>query len=124
MIGFFINFFSKNIISKLGATRLITYVDFIKNIHQGFGGIKDIKILDKENYFINTIINPIQILAKITVTMSLLQSLPRLILELTFILSILIIILSFQGSYDNILPILGLFAVAGFRLMPSANRII
>ena len=123
-IGISINLFSKDKILTLGKERVIQYAYFVKIIQQGLLGIKDIKIANKENYFINKIIEPTSKLAQNGIIISILQSLPRLILELVFILSILTLVLFLSNNLENILPTLALFTGAGFRLMPSANRII
>ena len=55
------------------------------------------------------------------------QQIPRLWLELLAVLSLVLLIFSMMAQGYNlkgIIPILGLFAAAAFRLMPSVNRIL
>lgn len=59
--------------------------------------------------------------------LDILQKMPRLWLELLAVtgLAILVIVMLAQGrAISSILPTMGLFAAATFRLMPSANRIL
>ena len=56
-----------------------------------------------------------------------LQALPRLWLELLAIVGLAILVISMLSngkSTETLIPIIGLFAAAAFRMMPSVNRIL
>jgi ABC-type multidrug transport system fused ATPase/permease subunit len=118
---------TKNRLLSWGEMRHEISGNINKHISHSFGGIKDIKLLGLENFFTkefnkenNTLIN---VLAKY----STLSQLPRFYLEFisVFALSGLIALMIFQNkSIDILVPILGIFAAAAFRLVPSVNRII
>jgi ATP-binding cassette, subfamily B, bacterial PglK len=97
----------------------------IQSLQQGLGGVKDVKVLGREDEFSNEYAFHATKSFSLGKNMSVMQALPRLGLELmaVFGLTILVISLLFQGkSMEALVPILGLFAAAAFRLMPSVNR--
>ena len=99
----------------------------IQMVQQGLGAIKDVKILGRERSFLNSFVIPNEIVAKIGVRISFLQTLPKIFLELFAILGLVILVLvmiSKGKEISEVTAILGLFAAAAFRLLPSANRIL
>jgi len=99
----------------------------IQQIQQGLGGIKEVKLFGREkNYQAQYRIHNSGS-AHTSQRQATIAALPRLSLEVLAIssLAILVIILIKQGkSMEVLLPTLGLFAAAAFRLMPSMNRIV
>lgn len=99
----------------------------IQHLQQGLGGVKDVKLLGRESDFIAQYqlhnVGTTQVGAR----QATLQALPRLWLELLAVtgLAALVLVIIGQGkSIETLLPTLGLFAAAAFRLMPSVNRVI
>ena len=98
----------------------------LKFISDAFGNIKDIKLYGKEDHFLakfKTINEPS---SKVSIKHATLLKLPSIWLEVVAILGLTILIISLELQFkrvNEILPILGLFAVATFRLLPSINRI-
>lgn len=99
----------------------------IKNLMQGFGAIKDIIILGIQNFFVKTYeVNNIRG-AEMFRKHHVVSQLPKYIFEIFGVIGILslLLVLNFKMSnVENIIIILGVFAAASFRLMPSANRIV
>jgi len=55
-----------------------------------------------------------------------LSAVPPIIIETAFVLAALgvsLLVAWEPGARENVLPVLGLFAYAGFRLVPTANRV-
>ncbi len=99
------------------------------NIHliQGFGGIRDIKIFGKENYFADQFSKVNMELTKLLVKYGVINLLPRVYLELVSILGLvtLVLIMLFQNSDPaRLIGVIGVFSIASYRLIPSMNRII
>jgi ATP-binding cassette, subfamily B, bacterial PglK len=97
---------------------------FIKDI---FGSVKDIKINNKENYFSKKFNKVNKDLAIFEMKQNFLSSLPRFWLEWTTILIMVVLIFYFvfqKFEIEKYFVILGVFAAAAFRLMPSFSRII
>lgn len=99
----------------------------IQHLQQGLGGAKDVILLGRvddflEQYRLNNTKS-----AKVGRNIATLQQLPRLWLEFLTVsgIALLVIVMVFQGrEMAAIMPTLGLFAVAAFRLMPSVNRVL
>ena len=98
----------------------------IQNFNEGIGSLKDIKLMGRENSIISQYSFHTTLSTHNSKFNSLLQSIPRLWLELFAILSltlIFVILGVFNNNFISILPVIGIFAAAAFRLMPSINRI-
>lgn len=99
----------------------------IQHLQQGLGGAKDVKILGRESNFINHYHEHNIGSSTINQKLRTLTDLPRLILELLAVsgLTGIVLVMLAQGKQVAlIVPTIGLFAAAAFRLMPSANRIL
>ena len=99
----------------------------IQHLQQGLGGAKDVKLLGREADFLEQYRVHNAQSARVGQLQATLQQLPRLWLELLAVsgLAILVISMLAQGrALEAVLPTLGLFAAAAFRLMPSVNRIL
>lgn len=98
----------------------------IKSISQGLGGIKEIKVLGREDYFVGAFATHERSFSEVTRYAMVLNQMPRLFMETvalsTLFLAVGLVLLS-GGSSVGLLPTLVLFAVAALRLLPSANRI-
>jgi len=99
----------------------------IQHLQQGFGGVKDVKLLGREPEFLNNYEHHNVGSAHVAKNQAVVQQLPRLFLEFLAVLGLVALVFSIllQGKpLDTLLPILGLFAAAAFRVIPSINRII
>lgn len=118
--------FLKPLLGNLGQGRLKQQVLTMKWMQQGIFGIKDVKVAAKENYFLKNFANAYRKLAGVTRRYTVLNNAPRLIIETVCIVGLLgYMLISFINGADmaGMLPLLGAFAVAAVRLMPSINRI-
>ena len=97
----------------------------IKWIQQSLGAIKDIKILQKEQFFINKYYDSSVQYASAQKHYRFLEQFPRLLIE-SFVVSVIlfvIICLLYRGiDASTIIIQMAVFAMAAFRLMPSMNR--
>lgn len=96
-----------------------------KHLQQGLGGVKDVKILGREAYFLERYRGSEAVASSMRSRLVAAQHLPRLWYELLAVagLTLLGTLLVWQGeSGPRLLSRLALFAAAAFRLMPSANR--
>lgn len=99
----------------------------IQHLQQGLGGVKDVKLLGREKEFyaryqIHNLRSSL-----VSQRQKTFLEFPRLWLELLAVigLSVLVMVMISQGkSLDGILPTLGLFAAAAFRVLPSVNRVL
>ena len=99
----------------------------IQHLQQGLGAAKDVKLLGRENEFLAQYQLHNAGAAHVGQRRSTLQSLPRLWLELIAVtgLAVLVLVMIGQGKpLEALLPTLGLFAAAAFRVLPSVNRVL
>tara|TARA_A100001015_G_scaffold299529_1_gene383685 strand:+ start:468 stop:1817 length:1350 start_codon:yes stop_codon:yes gene_type:complete len=132
LIVFFITFiildisFKKKLIN-IGKELSLSSKKIFAFVSELFKGYKEIKLLSKQNFFKDRIIETSEINAKKNVVMNVIKVLPRYILEVLIIASIVAFFsLSFlkSGTIVSSLPILGVFAAATIRLVPSVAAII
>ena len=99
----------------------------IQHLQQGLGGAKDVKILGREQEFLTQYNVHNQKNAYVGRRQKTLMDLPRLWLELLAVAGLvaLVMVLLARGVLPTaLLPTLGLFAAAAFRIIPSANRML
>ena len=100
---------------------------YLKWVNQGLGAIKETKVLRKESYFLQAFSKAYEEYGNSNKRFLFLNQVPRMIIESTVVcgLLLLIIVKIILGTPANeIVPLLGVLALAAFRLMPSANRIV
>lgn len=120
-------FLAKPYIARWGKIRQQCEGQRLQFVQQGLGATKEVKILGREQEFIDGFERPNSLLAKIGSRISFVQSLPKLWLEVLAIISISLIVFTFVWRDEpiaDIIPLLGLFAAAAFRLLPSMNRLL
>lgn len=99
----------------------------IQHLQQGLGGAKEVKLLGREGDFSSQYRQHNARSARLAERQGTLQALPRLWLELLAVMGLAALVLVMLGrgkGIDGVLPTLGLFAVAAFRVMPSTNRVL
>ena len=92
-----------------------------------YGGFKELKVLNKINYFILKYIQSNKIYTQAYKQQIALSQLPRLLLEIITISSIIILLfymLQKDRTYIEVLTYLSIFAGCSFKIMPSASRIL
>ena len=96
-------------------------------MNSGFGGIKDVLLLGRANYFINNFNQMGQTLAYSQGTNTALAQVPRYFMELvafgSMIALVLYLIASHNGNLGIILPIISVYALTTFKLLPAFQQI-
>jgi ABC-type multidrug transport system fused ATPase/permease subunit len=117
---------TKQIVYKWGLIRQSHESHINKHLLQGLGGVKEVKLMGKEDFFLHEFFKYNTIKTKtIAKQLSLIQ-VPRLYLEFLAVLGIVsLVFLSIYRNInlENLLTILGVYMAASFRLIPSVNRI-
>ena len=117
----------RNRILRWGETRQLHDGLRLQHLQQGLGGAKDVKLLGRESNFLDQYQVHSAKSARVGQFQATLLMMPRLWLELMAVagLATLVTTMLAQGRpMATIVPTLGLFAAAAFRLMPSVNRIL
>jgi len=114
-------------ISQWGLERQIHDGLRLQHLQQGLGGAKDVKLLGREGEFLSQFQTHNVKSARVWRLQATLQSYPRLMFEMLAVAGLAVLVWSMlaqQRDLASIVPTLGLFAAAAFRLMPSINRIL
>ena len=93
---------------------------------QSIYGLKDVKVLNREEFFVRNYYESGAIGANVARNYAVLNNLPRLLIETVFIAAMLLFIMLYilKGNDITVLiPQLTAFAVAAIRIMPGTNRI-
>jgi ABC-type multidrug transport system fused ATPase/permease subunit len=133
MISFFV--ISSTLFQQISKKKLITWgakrqfyeLNMMKNLVQGLNGIKDVKVLNKEKYFIDYYVKNNFEYHELNMKYYSVKQYPRVFLEILSVAGLmgLVFVMILQGrSPAVIMPIIGVFAASAFRLMPSFNKII
>lgn len=98
----------------------------IQYVREAVTGIREVKVANAEVFFNNRIKCSAEKQSNAAITSQSFTILPRYILETVLIVFVVLIELSYYISgadMTEILPVLGIFAIASFRLIPSLNQI-
>lgn len=121
-----IKFVIKPVMVKAGQDNQDYYSGLYKWINESVTGIKEIKIANKENYFINGYADCGAGYVYAVQKYNLYNSTPRLLIETIAIAGMvgyMLVVMISGTSLTQLLPQLTVLAAAAARLLPSANRI-
>ncbi|MBF1030408.1 MAG: ABC transporter ATP-binding protein [Lachnospiraceae bacterium] len=93
---------------------------------QSIYGLKDVKVLNRQDFFIRNYYESGKVGAELATKYAVLNNLPHLVIETIFMATILGFMMALLTSGQNLsafLPQLMAFGGAAIRVMPSANRI-
>ena len=111
---------------RLGKERTVENKNRYKTLTECFGGIKEIKTRDLELFYIKRYELSSYNFFNAQVASQLVAQLPRFFLEAIIfggVLLLLITLLPKNGSIADILPTIGTYVLAGYRVMPSIQAI-
>lgn len=97
-----------------------------KWIIESMGAIKEVKVANAEEYFKRHYNNVYKNYAEIKRRQNMLEILPKPVMETTAICGLMLVVIVKVLNEENLarlIPIMSVFAVAAFRLMPSFNRL-
>jgi ABC-type multidrug transport system fused ATPase/permease subunit len=99
----------------------------LQSLQQGLGAVKEVSLLGRAEQATEDFSAQMLAASAVEVKQVTLQQIPRLWLEFLAVcgLILLVIFMQHQGaSGGEMIPMLGLFAAAAFRLLPSFNRLL
>jgi len=100
--------------------------NMIKAVNQGLGGIKDARVLNRENEFIEKFRLEAYKSSRLMAYLRYIKQIPKPVVETTAVLGMMLIaaLMLWQGrTMGAIIPILTLFAMATVRLMPAVQSL-
>lgn len=111
---------------KLGEKNRSLSVDLIQYVKQDFEGIKEIKLMNREQSFIDKYKEVYDKHTKVTKKFRLINVIPKFAIETVAIGTILLYLaynVYFKEDYIALVSQLAVFAVAAFRLLPCVNAV-
>ncbi|MFG6342629.1 MAG: ABC transporter ATP-binding protein/permease [Lachnospiraceae bacterium] len=125
-MGIFTIFFRK-VLVKIGEQSRQANVLVTKWLFQAFSGIKEIKVANKESFFISNYNRHYKDCVRVQRQQSILTYLPKPVMETVCIcslmLAMIIKIAVVKSDIVSFVTTLSVFAVAAFRMLPSFNKI-
>lgn len=102
-------------------------VERFRLMNEGFGGIKDVLLLDRRHNFVDRFQNSSNSFARASGVNTAISQVPRYFMELiafgAMIGLVLILIKLHKGDLGTVLPILAVYALAAFKLLPALQQI-
>lgn len=103
------------------------YTERFRLMNEGFGGIKDVILLNRYEDFIYRFQKSGKAFAYARGTNSAISQVPRYFMELVafgaMVVLVLFLIKLHQGNLGTVLPILGVYALAAFKLLPALQQV-
>ena len=110
-----------------GAAMQLGFARCYQAVNQGLGAVKEIKVLGREPYFVERFRRASLDTAVFRINEGTVTQLPQLFLEAIVVAGlVLVVVVSLQqaAGLDAMAPLLSVFALAAFRLIPSINKIV
>ncbi len=117
---------SKKKLTARGKITTTTQAERFKLANEAFGGIKDLKLLNRESYYLDRYAAPSHDFASSEATAQAITILPKYALEtIVFggMMVIMLYLIEVKQDFSHVIPVLGIYAFAGYRLMPAFNQI-
>ena len=117
---------TQRLLTRLGTERVKANQSRFTTLSEAFGASKEVKVGGLEQAYIQRFADPAQTYALHTATSQVIGQLPRFALEAIAFGGMLLVVLYLMvqsGSFASALPIIGLYAFAGYRLMPALQQI-
>lgn len=117
---------SQRMIREISQDRLAANKERFTLASEVLGGVKEVKLLGSEEVYLKRFGGPSLRFARHQATNDALIQLPRFFIEaIGFggVLSLALVMLRTNGSLGQLLPILGLYVFAGYRMLPAAQTV-
>lgn len=125
-IYFIFTLLAKKYLTNIGEDRVLANEERFRIVQSGFSSIKELKVSNLEHTLLEDYEDPALRFAKHTATQHIIGKLPRYFIEMVAfggVLALVIYLIISSGDFNSILPILVLYAAAGYRMMPSLQQV-
>ena len=112
-------------LTRIGRESVAAGADRVKIANEAFGGIKELKIIGKEEHFVRRYAAPSRVLAERQAASQALARVPKYLLEMVAfggVLLITLLLLGRQQTLGQVLPVIAVYAFAGYRLLPAIQQ--
>ena len=118
---------SRKYLFRIGTDRLRANKERFQCAQEAMGGIKEVKTMGMEAGYVERFRNPAGRFARHQVASFIIGIVPRYVMEAIVFGGMLLLVITLLalrgGSVSDILPTLGLYAFAGYRLLPALQKI-
>ena len=118
---------TKPMVQRFGQQRQEIQAPLTRYMLQGFGGVKDIKVLGRSNDFLSQYAKQNLIVQNASLRYGILKSIAPMWTELLAMsgLTVVVWVMVWQDRPpDRIIPLLGLFVIATWRFVPTVNSVV
>ncbi len=116
---------SRKYLNRIGEERLNANQQRFNAVNEAFGASKEVKLGNLENIYLNRFSKPSQIFARNQAKARVVEQIPRFVLEIIAfggLLIVMLFLMSSGGSFASALPIIAVYAFAGYRLLPALQQ--
>ncbi len=127
LIGIVLAWGMKRKLQELGRRHRALNDSLFKTVNESFGGIKEIKVLGRESFFVSAFTAVAREHARVAIVFMLLTDAPRFVLEILAVGAIMVVVFVALGEARDISAIAGilvLFGFATYRLLPIVHRMV
>jgi ATP-binding cassette, subfamily B, bacterial PglK len=113
-------------LGRMGGDRVRANRERYTAASEAFGGIKDLKVLGREKAYVERFQGPAARYARYDSLAATMSAVPRYLIEAVGfggVLALALFLMSTRNDFGEVLPLLGLYAFAGLRLLPAAHYI-
>lgn len=119
--------YARHNVARWGKEGLEANIETIRITNHAIGGLKETKVIGCEDFFKTQLDAQTNIYARAASRFHVFQLLPRMVVEtllITFVVGFVSLSLFFEQRAESLVSVLGIFAIASIRLMPSASQLI
>jgi ABC-type multidrug transport system fused ATPase/permease subunit len=113
-------------LKQIGEERLVINKERYKVVNEAFGGIKELKIGNFEKVFSKRFQGPAKMYANYQTIYQIIAQLPRFVLDVLVFGSMMLVVIIFmnrKGGIAEMLPVITLYGISAFRLLPALQQI-
>lgn len=117
---------SRRYLARIGEARIKANQGRFTAVSEAFGAMKAIKVGGLEQTYVQRFSEPARIFARHQANVQVISLVPRFALEaIAFggMLLIILVLMAQSASFSEALPVIALYAFAGYRLMPALQQI-
>ncbi len=118
--------FNKNLMTRIGKELFKANQGRFAVLTEAFGASKEVKIGGLEQVYVKRFSDPAKTLAQHSALVAIISQLPRFTLEAVAFGGMLLVVLYLMaqsGDIANVIPIIALYAFAGYRILPALQQI-
>jgi len=123
---FFYIYFVRPRVCRAGENVAVTNEQIIRGVNQGIGGIKEIRVLRVEKFFLDAVSRSADFHSEAQLSFNSLLVIPRYLMETVVGLFVILfsIVVVFQNDGDaHLIGILAMFGAAGIRILPAITQV-